>query len=512
MSTPSIAVGRRPLPSISGQTFLLVVFAAAAAIFVGLVGLQSRHAFTHAAAPVLLAPIALWMFFSERYAVTLAVLLLYLGLFDGVLKLASGSNVATLGRDILLYAITLGAVVRMILRKTPVSLPPFTGIVLAWVAVCVMQVANPADISLTHAVASLRQHLEFVPLFFFGYVALRSKRRLAGLMLLLVIIAAGNGIVSLVQSHLTPAQLASWGPGYAALENGSGTEVGRFFYTGHGTIAVRPPGLGGEDGFGGVLGMIAIPGAIVLLSSAQRSFRLAWLLIPATILTIVAVVTSQTRLAILGSLLVVFAFLALTITSRRGLVVLLLTALFGLAGYFIASDVVSSTANRYSSIAPSKVLGTAVSARQSSLATIPAYLTRYPLGAGLGSVGPAAGSTVGSSGVGKALNGETEFTFLLVETGIPGLVVMLAFVIATIRGGLAMRRVADPGLQRCLMALTAVLIGLFFTWAVEAATSLSPTAPLLWLAGGCLAYWYGELRAGSIPLRPRLIRDALASR
>src|SRR4051794_38309677 len=58
-----------------------------------------------------------WMFFSERYEVTLAALALYLGLFDGFLKLKTGSQLATLGRDLLLYAVVAGAIVRFLLRK-----------------------------------------------------------------------------------------------------------------------------------------------------------------------------------------------------------------------------------------------------------------------------------------------------------------------------------------------------------------------------------------------------------
>src|SRR3954465_13842962 len=53
-----------------------------------------------------------WMFLSERYAVTLGVLLLYLGLLDGFLKLRTGSQLTTLGRDLLLYAIVGGALAR----------------------------------------------------------------------------------------------------------------------------------------------------------------------------------------------------------------------------------------------------------------------------------------------------------------------------------------------------------------------------------------------------------------
>jgi len=507
---------RRSLPSVSGQALLVGACTVTAAVWVGLVGLESRHAFIHEAAPVLLAPLAIWLFFSERYEVTLAVLLLYLGLIDGVVKLASGSSIATLGRDVLLYSITLGAVVRMILRKPRLVLPPFTGIVLAWVAVCVMQIANPADISLTHAVASLRQHLEFVPLFFFGYFVLRSERRLSGMLLLLVIIAAANGVADLIQTRLTPDQLASWGPGYSALEKGTATAVARTFYLASGQTAVRPPGLGGEDGFGGLVGLIALPGAIALLSSVRRSIKLTWILIPATILTMIGIATSQTRLAVVAAVIALIAFLALTLTSRRGLVALLATTVVGLAGYFIVTTFVASNANRYSSIAPSKILGTAATARRGTLALIPTYLADYPVGAGLGSVGPAAGSavggTVGGTTLGSKLNGESEVTFLLVETGIPGLVVMLVFTLAIIRAGLALRRVADPRLQRYLMALTAVLVSLLAAWFIGPVTSDSPSAPFIWLSAGCIAFWYGELRAARIRARPRLVGRALASR
>jgi hypothetical protein len=510
MSTPALAL-RRPGPAITGETLLIVVCAVGAAVFVGLFGFQSRHAFIHEGAPVLLAPIALWMFFSERYEATLAVLLLYLGLLDGFLKLASGSSVATLGRDVLLYAITLGALTRMILRKTALTLPPFTGIVLAWVAVCVMQVANPSDVSVTHAVAALRQHLEFVPLFFFGYFVLRGERRLAGLLLLLVIVAALNGVVDLIQTRLTPNQLAAWGPGYSGLENGTATGVARVFYTATGA-QVRPPGLGGEDGFGGLVGLIALPGAIALLSSARRSIKLGWILIPGTVLTIVGIVTSQTRLAVVAAVVAAVAFSALTLTSRRGLVALLLTTAVGMAGYFVASNFVSGSASRYSSIAPSRVLHTAVTERQGTLALIPTYIAHYPLGAGLGSVGPAAGSSIGGVTVGKGLNGESELTFLLVETGVPGLLVMMIVAIGTIRAGLGLRRVADPGLQRCLMALTAVVIALLAAWLYAPVTADSPSAPFLWLTAGCLVYWNQELRAGRIRLRPGSVVGALRLR
>ena len=160
-----------------------------------------------------------------------------------MVKLSSGSSLATLGRDALLYAIVLGAIVRLVVRRTPIQrVPAFTGIVIAWIALCILQLANPADSSLSHAVVSLRQHLQFVPLFFLGYLVLRSERRLRGMLLLVVIVAAANGVVDLIQSGLSPNQLAAWGPGYGILEHGSAAHVARVFITTNGqtTTFVRP--------------------------------------------------------------------------------------------------------------------------------------------------------------------------------------------------------------------------------------------------------------------------------
>lgn len=511
MSSAALALRRRTGVPQLPQGALLVVCAAAAAIWVGMEATGSLHAFAYRGVPVLLVPLALWLFLSERYEVTLAVLLLYLGLADGVVKLASGSQLATLGRDVLLYAIVLGAVVRMIIRKTPIRLPPLSGFVLAWVAVCVVQLANPSNVSFLHAFVSLRQHLEFVPLFFFGYVVLRSERRLTGFLILFLLIAAVNGIVSVIQSGMSPHQLASWGPGYSRLELGSAGSVPRTFVAG-GHTRVRPPGLGGEDGFGGMLGLIAVPGAIALLSNGRRSPGLRWLMAAGTVLATIAVVLSEVRLDVVGAALAILAFLALTATSRRGILVIVLTGLVAFSGYFLISGLTATVGNRYASIAPSKVFGTAFTERKGTLATIPAYMGRYPLGAGLGSGGPAAGISIGGSAASRALNAESEFTFLLIEVGIPGLAVMLAFTLVTIRVGVSLRRVEVQGLQRALMSLTGAVIAVTAAWLFAPVTSDSPSAPLIWLAGGCLAYWYQQMRARTVPVRMRLVRQTLAVR
>lgn len=502
--------GRLRHPELA-RTALVALVAVGLSAWVARGGVESTHALLRHIAPVAIALVASALFLSERYEITLAAFLLYLGLLDGVIKLTSGSNVGTLGRDALLYAITLGAVARLAVRRPPITIPPFTGVVVAWVAVCVMQVANPANPSTLHSVAALRQHLEFVPLFFFGYAVLRTQRRLERYLLFVVAIAAVNGIVGLIQANLTPHQLASWGPGYAMAELGTGTTVARVFVSA-GTAHVRPLGLGGADGFGGLLCMIAIPATITLLSS-RRAARFGWVLIPAMVCIIVGIVSSQTRLVILTSVLAAVIFGLLTLTSRRGLIVLVVGVVLGGTAFWIGSNFISNDANRYSTIAPSHVLSTATSARSGSIALLPTYLVRFPLGGGLGSVGPAGGSSFGGVvSPNASLNAETQFNFLLIETGIPGLLVMIAVFFTVLRAGIQLRRVADPQLQRYLMASVAVLFVLAISWFDTPVTADSPTAPFLWLTAGCIGYWYQQMRAGYLPMRPRRVRNTLALR
>ena len=184
--------------------------------------------------------VAVWMFFTERMELPLVVLLLYLGLLDGYLKLKTNSSLITIGRDALLYAILLGFLVRAMLRRQPLRLPPLSGWVLAFTAVVLVQAANPASQGLVHTIGALRPHLEFVPLFFVGYYMVQTVPRLRTFFVIMLVIATANGIVSTIQLNLTPAQLASWGPGYAFRINGGGTGLnhvsGRIFQQKTGTI------------------------------------------------------------------------------------------------------------------------------------------------------------------------------------------------------------------------------------------------------------------------------------
>jgi hypothetical protein len=442
-------------------------------------------------AVALIAGTALWFFASERRELTLAVFMLYLGLLDGYLKLKTNSQTTTLGRDLLLYTLAVGALLRAFVRREPIRLPPLSGWVLTWVAVVLVQLANPATGFSLHSLGAVRPHLEFVPLFFLGYWTMQSRSRLIGFLVLLLLIAAANGAVNVIQYSLSPAALATWGPGYAARINGTGDVSGRNFVDQQAHSRNRPFGRGSDFGFGGAVGVLAAPAALALLALVRRHRRATLAAALAASGVVLAVVLSEARVALIGSVVALVAYLALTITPRRVLPTFAGLAVFGLVAYFVVSGLgTGSTAgsfDRYRNIAPGQVLNTTIQYRGATLAELPNYFKQYPLGAGLGKVGPAASF---ASGGAAALNAESETNYLALEVGIAGLVV---FVLWNLRllwlSSTRIRRIHDSELRLLLSAIAAPLFAILVSGAAGVTSATSPMSPYLWFAGGILSYW-----------------------
>lgn len=437
--------------------------------------------------------LGIWMLCSERYELTLAVLMIYLGIADGYLKLRTGSSVMTLARDVLLYAIVAGAVIRWIVRREQVCLPPMSAWILLYTGLILAEMFNPGTGGIHHALPALRPDLEFVPLFFFGYAVMRSRGRLRAFLFILLFICAANGVVSLVQFGDSPSQLASWGPGYSQKVLGTGTVSGRVFTDSSGNSHVRPFGLQSDAGGGGNTGMLGVAAAIALLGPLRRRWWPTLLAACLSIGTVLALVTSDGRGAVLAAFAAVVAYVFLSVVSKR-LVPTLLGVLVGAGLTFAVVSIVASGAqqgalSRYSTISPSNVVSTESSSRGFSLADVPQYVVKYPLGAGLGSTGPA-------SGVGRAvqdLDGETEFTFLLLEAGVMGFILVLGFHTRILVWCMQrIRRFNDPELRTMLAALAAPLFGIFALYFGGSATTTSPTAPYLWFVSGILVYWFTE--------------------
>jgi hypothetical protein len=434
------------------------------------------------------AGLACWMLASDRYERTLLVLLLYLGLFDGILKLRLDRGGVTLLRDALLYSIVLGAIARWVSRREAYRWPPYSAWVVAWIGVVVIQLVNGADGTLQHSLAALRPHLEFVPLFFLGHEVLRNERRLRVFFMVLAAVAGINGIVASYQVQLTRTQLAGWGPGYAKLLSGSGNLSPRAFVDSHGVDHPRPPALGGDMGFGGTLGALAAPGALALVWWTRRrrrsEFAFAVLLLCGVAL---AVAVSASRLAVIEAGAGVLALGAFAVIATQRLAHAITMVAAGGAVIAIAwvglSQSPSGIFDRYRSITPDKVVRTAYD-----------YRKDFPFGAGLGSVGPASSKDSGTAGSNGA-NGETEFTFLMVELGLAGLLVLLGLQLRILRLTFTrVHRLPAADSRLFLAALGAAIFGSFVAWFAGPTTASSPSSPFLWIALGTLAFWIGDRR------------------
>jgi hypothetical protein len=434
---------------------------------------------------------------STRYEVTLTLLVLYLGLVDGVVKLETNNQMISSLRDLMIAAICIGVVVRMLVRRDTVRLPPLSGWVVAFVVLTVIEAANPNTLGVMKVVGGFRQQLEWIPFFFVGYLLMRSKDRFRKFFLLLGVIALANGLVSAYQTQLTPQQLSTWGPGYAERISGTGSVSGRVYTDTSGTEHVRPPALGSDLGFGGFVGVLALPGLLALLAIGRPRGR--WLALVLCLGALLAVATSLQRTAVLGAVFAAVAFAALSASAGRRVVRVLTSLLLVGALAFATASVLAPKAgegvfSRYSTITPTKAADTSVNYRENTLAEIPDVIAKYPFGAGLSIAG--AGATFGgSSGVtvnGHKASAESQYNYVALELGLPGLILWISMSVAVI--ALVVRRlrhVGDVELRLSIAAVFAGFIAFTIMGFVGATMSNLPFGPFFWFALGVAAYWLG---------------------
>jgi hypothetical protein len=490
----------------------------------GLTAFATTRATLSGIAAVLVVAGSIWFATTRRTPLALALLMIYLGALDGYLKLATGSTIVTFVRDALLYAIVIGLLIRATVRHQTLVLPPLSGWVIGFVVLVLIQIANPQGGTLVHSLAGVRQHLEFVPLFFLTFMFVRSTKALRVFVILLLLIAAANGIASWIQFKETPAQFAAWGPGYAqrVLGTGSFSLAGRTFGQAGGS-GNRPFGLGSDSGSGGVIAAFAVASILALVAAAKRTRYLVFAAVMA-LLTTLAIVTSQSRGVIVASVVILLTFGLLAAASRDRLRVLMAVGL-AIAVAFVISDAVisssGSSAFRYGGLGPSAFINTAGKARGLSISRIPSNLASYPLGAGLATGGPASGAASGGSALAGNVDTENEFSFLIVETGLPGVLLLTGFTLRLLYLGLRrVKQEPDREARLLLAALIAPVGGIFALFFSSELTPTIPAGPYLWAIAGIVSYWLivrpqareserrSEARVGSGPsgsARARLI-------
>jgi hypothetical protein len=429
----------------------------------------------------------------SRLEITVTFVVLYLGLLEGPVKLLFGAREVTASiSDIIILAVCLGALMRIVVRRERIALPPLSGWVLLWVLLVLVNAFNPKTQGILHVLGGFRQQLQFVPFFFFGYILMRSKRRFRQLFIIMGVITLANGVVAAYQTELTPEQLASWGPGYHNLIYAPGSGTGRVYFS-EGEARVRPPGLGSEAGTSGAIGHIALPMCLALVAISRGRRR--WFAILFSLGAIAAVIVGLGRLQLVGAALGVFAFAGLaTLTGRhfsRALGTLLAVVILAIpAGALVVSSLRSGTFKRYESLS---VTSETTLHKEAAWSKIPKYVEASPLGFGLGNSGSVS-SFGGSANTnlleGHGLTSETEYNVLVKELGAPGLILWpLLSIYVSLLLVRRMRRIRDSELAICLAGALAAFIPLPIEGMSGFISGGAPSGGYYWFAIGVVAYW-----------------------
>jgi hypothetical protein len=460
----------------------------------------------------------------SRLSVTVTILALYLGMLDGPIKLLAASQAASAGRDVLIAAVSVGAILRLIAKRERVKFPPLTGWVAAFVVLVLIEAVNPHTNGILKILGGYRQNLEWVPFFFFGYALMRTKERFRRMFVVLGVIALANGIVSTYQTQLSPGQLSSWGPGYSERVNGNvnpetGEGVTGRKYISEGVGRVRPPALGGDSGFGGGVGVIALPGALALLALGGRRRR--WYAILLTLGAMVAVVTCLGRLQVVGAAIGVVSFALLSLSAGKRVTrplgaLLAIGALALPLGALFISSVGASIFSRYESIEPSKVVETSSAYKGESLSMIAHDIAQDPFGFGLATAGPAVsfgGKVVGLL-EGHGISAETQYNYVVDELGAPGLILWIALTLQVILLLLwRLPRIENVDIRICLAAVFAVFLAHVAMGFRGAFMDTAPAGSFFWFSVGIAAYWFAgpgrKARAGGAS-EPAVVRASTA--
>jgi hypothetical protein len=432
---------------------------------------------------------------SPNVPFTLTILAVYLGLLDGPVKLLSASQAASAVRNILTIAVALGMLVRLSVSKENIRLPPLGQWVVAFTAVVVIQAFNPATHGILKVIGGYRQELEFVPFFFFAYLVMRSKLRFRQLFLILGVLALANGLVGAYQSRLSPSQLAGWGPGYAARIEGTGG-VSKRTYAFEGESKPRPPGLGGDSGFSGGMGAMAVPGLLALLTVGRLRRRWLAMVLCAGALLGIASAASRSALIIGIVALLSYALLSLIAHLKVGRLLLGVLVALGLA-YGVASAFISysgpNSLHRQETLANTfEGKGGGREGKERNLLQLPKDIVGAPFGDGLGT-GASAGGFGGKQKVvieGRGASREGALNLLVVETGAPGMLLWVGLTINVLMlACLRLRRIVDPELRTYLVAVFAAFIAFTADGFAGPTLSGAPAGVYLWFAIGIAAYW-----------------------
>lgn len=453
----------------------------------------------YAAIPVALALLCV---FLGRRILTIHLIFAYLTI-EGFLKMLSNYNrIVHVGLDIIVVSMAGWLVLEAIVKRRA-WLPhlPYARVITFFAIWVVLQLLNPYSPGLVPSIAAFKIHLTMIPLYFIAATSFEEPGDVMRFLTGIVVISMAPFVMALVQYAMGPSSVLDLSPRY--WQNIS------YFHD------WRPFGTSAVPGGGSVFAFIAAPLAMILLIQPNQRPSLRWLAVLAMALAAGTFIVSGVRQTFLGCLMTLMV-MAVLMGSRgrgRGAVALGGMLIVGMAVFVgvqtllrpmateaVARDTRSPDIWRERDV--TERLGTVVNtdvyrtARQNPLPGIFQRAVRYPFGAGLGRTGSAAGAfsvqyerDPRNAAIQREVGwSDNFFADMIVETGLPGMIMMTIVLIGLMLHALRLARRAEDSL---ITAYASVLAGFYFailvmSWGSQPLMG-NPITAYFWLLSGILA-------------------------
>lgn len=411
--------------------------------------------------------------------------------FQGFFKIISNYHpIVHVGADLVVLALLFK--VLFVKPATYKEIPPFTALFLLHFTWVIVTCFNPYSLSIVSSIAGAKVYVTMFLLYFFGYYLTNNLRDVKKLFALFIILTIAQTAFTIYQGFIGPSSIVSLHPGYQIQLNR---------YIGY---AFRPFGLTNLPGGPSVYIFPVIP-LLAYFIYAQRFGLLKVIYISFLPLMGTALFFCQVRSAIAKAVIASGFFVVGMVTSRlpisaikrayalMGTAVIAVFTVFAMS-YLMTASITSYEDNEMSIDRSSSTfdVGAMATARRGGIDRFVAYVQQVPFGAGFSRVGAASGAFEGENKNDVYFKpgyffSDNLFIHLLIELGIPGLIILTMLIGCILFAGLRVwrgekrRELIGPQLA-ILSALLAIAAGSYGAEGII----YNPESGFFWLFAGVM--------------------------
>ena len=376
------------------------------------------------------------------------------------------------------------------LAVNEIGLPKIAPLVLALVALCFLQAANPDSPGLFNSLnGALVWYLGPISFFFITYYTLRNRKEAMGFIYTLLFTGFVVSAYAIFQFNMGQSWVYAHVPGMQnmalmiySLDTGNTLEAG----------AYRPAATAPIAGGYVVISCMAMLAALCVATMPRMvTWRRVLSLLSMSVMTM-ALVVSAVRQVVLNLFVVVPVLLMFSV--RRFEDAIRIYFMMFLVGGLLATSflVADSTAGgklskRFGTVFTGNPLDNYAKNRGGSLVLIPQAVALRPFGIGIrrgtgtGSYGP---GFIQGKGMQVFWNRETQWNAIHADLGVLGLITLFLFAVAVIyQGAVICRRLPDPNLRYIGAMMYTIII---FNWIASLGSAVLQSNYIFWSACGIL--------------------------